>query len=284
MTNERRDLQPEVAAEPSRIEARHDTRDPVRFDVLGVPVSAIDLDDAVETIERWVREDRRTYVCVTGAHGVIACRDDAELRAIHEEAGLVTPDGMPLVWLAHRAGFADVDRVYGPDLMRTLVSRAKENHLRHFFYGGAEGVAEGLRDRLVERHPDLTVVGTHTPPFRPLSPKEEDDIIGEINEARPDVVWVGLSTPKQERWMRAVRGRLDAPVLVGVGAAFDFLSGRTRQAPPHLQRMGLEWLYRALTEPRRLGARYAQVVPRFVGLVAVETIHNVHRKYPQVQR
>lgn len=243
-----------------------------RFDVLGVPVSALDLPRAVTIIEDWVQREARTFVCITGVHGVIECRDDPELLAIHRRAGMVTTDGMPLVWWAHRTGLADVGRVYGPDLMRSLCSRAQENGFRHFFYGGGGGVAEALRRTLVDQNPYLRVVGTFEPPFRPLNEEESARVVEMINLAMPDIVWVGLSTPKQECWMNEYRDRLDAPVLIGVGAAFDFLAGRQRQAPVVIQRSGFEWLYRLVHEPRRLWKRYSRIVPRFVLLAVRQSL------------
>lgn len=238
---------------------------PDRFDVLGVPISAVNLDEAVETIERWTRDgSTRTYVCITGVHGVIECGNDAELLGIHRRAGLVTPDGMPLVWCAWSQGLSNVTRVYGPDLMRRICARAPQNRIRHFYYGGAPEVAQDLAHKLQQGQPELIVAGTYTPPFRPLTPQEDAAIVAIINQAKPDILWVGLSTPKQERWMHAHRDLLDVPVMIGVGAAFDFLSGRKRQAPRWMQRSGLEWLFRMVTEPQRLARRYAQIVPTFM--------------------
>ena len=239
------------------------------FDVLGVPVSEIDLPAAIATIEDWAKSDIRTYVCVTGAHGILECRNDRTLLSAHKNAGMVTPDGMPLVWTAHALGLKTVGRVYGPDLMRAISERADANRIRHFYYGGAPGVAERLARRLASLSPTLEVVGCYTPPFRPLTPDEDTEVVAMINRLKPDIVWVGLSTPKQERWMQAHLGRIDVPVMIGVGAAFDFLSGTKKQAPRVLQRNGLEWLFRALTEPKRLMARYAKIVPLFVALSAI---------------
>jgi N-acetylglucosaminyldiphosphoundecaprenol N-acetyl-beta-D-mannosaminyltransferase len=232
--------------------------------VLGVGVSAINMRQAVETIGRWIDTGDQHYVCVTGVHGVMESQRDETLRRIHNEAGLVTPDGMPLVWLAHHAGHRDVERVYGPDLMlaccRASVSRAD----RPFFYGGADGVAERMIDRLRQRFHGLHVCGSYTPPFRPLTAAEDDQVVARINAAMPDIVWVGLSTPKQERWMHEHRGRLRASVLIGVGAAFDFHAGTKQQAPNWMQHSGLEWAFRLGCEPRRLGPRYFVNNPLFV--------------------
>jgi N-acetylglucosaminyldiphosphoundecaprenol N-acetyl-beta-D-mannosaminyltransferase len=234
-----------------------------RSDILGVGVSAINLDDAVATIERWIGESSRNYVCITGVHGVMESRHDPRLRRIHNEAGMVTPDGMPLVWLLRLFGMSRTDRVYGPDLMRKMTAVSSLRGYRQFYYGGAEGVADKLKQVLGNAHPRLEIAGALCPPFRELTPEEDQAVIDAINAARPHIVWVGLSTPKQEFWMAKQLGRLEAPVMVGVGAAFDFLAGTKRQAPLWMQRSGLEWLFRLCSEPRRLWRRYAYIVPGF---------------------
>jgi N-acetylglucosaminyldiphosphoundecaprenol N-acetyl-beta-D-mannosaminyltransferase len=236
-----------------------------RCDVLGVGISAVNLDTAVATIGGWIATGAKHYVTVTGVHGVMESQRDGDLKAIHNAAGMVTPDGMPMVWLNWLAGNRDVDRVYGPDLMlRVCAASSEAEGWRHFFYGGGEGVAEQLTARLRERFPTMHVVGAYTPPFRKLTADEEHAVADEINAARPHIVWVGLSTPKQEYWMSRFRHRLDAPVLVGVGAAFDFHAGLKRQAPRLMQRCGLEWLFRLCCEPRRLWKRYLVNNPAFL--------------------
>ena len=240
--------------------------------VLGVGVSAIDMDDAVAAIDRWIVNKTPNYVCITGVHGVMEAQSDPQLRAIHNRAGLVTPDGMPLVWLGRRLGFSRMRRVYGPDLMRTITALSPSRRYRHFFYGGAPGVAEELAAKLRRDHPGLDIAGALCPPFRSLTPDEDADIVDRINAAAPDIVWVGLSTPKQEYWMASHINRLKAPVLIGVGAAFDFLAGAKRQAPPWMQRNGLEWLFRLVTEPRRLWRRYLRIVPGFIFLIGAGTL------------
>lgn len=241
-----------------------------RVDILGVSISAINLEMALEAIEGWIERREPHYVCVTNVHAVMESQRDESLRRIHNQAGLVTPDGMPLVWLSRLKGYCHVDRVYGPDLMLALCERSVARGYRHFFYGGAEGVPERLAEVLRKRFPGLQVAGTYSPPFRPLTPEEDDRIVRMLNEANPDIIWVGLGMPKQERWMAERRARLTAPVLIGVGAAFDFLTGRKPQAPRWMQRAGLEWFFRLLTEPRRLWWRYLYHNPRFVALVMLQ--------------
>lgn len=235
-----------------------------RVDVLGVEVSAIDLPEAVRRIGSWIDAGAREYVCVTGAHGVIESLSDHSLLDIHNRAGMVTPDGMPLVWCGRWAGARGMSRVYGPDLMLAVMEASVDKGWRHFFYGAGPGVAERLADRLSVRFPGLKVAGTHTPPFRDLDEDERREVAEMINSSGGDIVWVGLSTPKQERWMARMRPLLDASVLIGVGAAFDFHVGDLKQAPLWMQRSGLEWAFRLMMEPRRLWRRYFNIVPRFI--------------------
>jgi len=239
-----------------------------RVEILGVRVSAVDLVTATDMIEGWIKRRERRYVCVTGAHGVMEARGNPQLRDIHNAAGLVTPDGMPLVWVARLLGWKVIRRVYGPDLMRRLTGVSARRGYRQFYYGGAPGVAEKLRAALTAANPGLVVCGTFCPPFRPLGAEEDQSVVDTINAARPDILWLGLSTPKQERWMAEHLGRIEASVMIGVGAAFDFLAGVKPQAPVWMQRNGLEWVFRLCCEPRRLWRRYAYIVPSFAGLAA----------------
>ena len=240
------------------------------IDVLGVRVNVLDMERTLDILDRWITEGHREYVCVTGVHGVMESRRDERLQQIHNEAGLVTPDGMPLVWWARSQGWRQARRVYGPDLLLACCERSITTGYRHFFYGGGDGVADLLARRLSRRFSGLCVAGTYTPPFRPLSPEEDEEVVARINEAAPDIVWVGLSTPKQEFWMAEHAGRLEAPVLIGVGAAFDFHAGLKAQAPRWMQQSGLEWLFRLGTEPRRLWKRYLMNNPAFVWLALQE--------------
>ena len=236
-----------------------------RVEVLGVPVTPNTLDGATDEVVRMVDSGVGDFVCITGAHGIILCQDDPDLLDIHRRAAMVTTDGMPLVWAVQRAGFRDASRVYGPDLMLE-VCRRRVGTLRHFLYGSTPDVVEALQRNLEVMVPGLAVVGSHSPPFRPLSGAEMAAERELLRSAQPDIIWIGLSTPKQERWMAANVGHFDGAVLVGVGAAFDFHAGRKRQAPRWMQRAGLEWFFRMLSEPRRLGQRYLAVVPRFLWL------------------
>jgi N-acetylglucosaminyldiphosphoundecaprenol N-acetyl-beta-D-mannosaminyltransferase len=246
-----------------------------RVDVLGVGISAVNMSQAVTQIARWVQQRERHYVCVSGVHGVMECQRDPTLRDIHNSSGLTTPDGMPLVWAGHWAGARHMERVYGPDLMLALCAIASRRGWSSFLYGGAQGVPELLARRLTERFSGLRIAGCWSPPYRPPTVAEDDDVVERINGAAPDLVWVGLGTPKQERWMAAHRNRLTAPVLLGVGAAFDIHAGLLPQAPRAMQRYGLEWAYRLRREPRRLWRRYLRNNPAFVAAIL--------RRPPQLQ-
>jgi N-acetylglucosaminyldiphosphoundecaprenol N-acetyl-beta-D-mannosaminyltransferase len=249
-----------------------------RFNVLGVAISALNLPLATEAVMNALRERRKGYVCLRDVHGVILAQKDAAFRQILNAAFLTTPDGMPLVWLGRRAVGKFVDRVYGPDLMIEIFQATEHTAYRHFLYGGTPGAAEALQTRLQARFPGTTICGTWCPPFRPLNPAEEAEFIALVAERKPDMIWVGLSTPKQERFMAEYLPRLDTTLMFGVGAAFDFHSGRVSQAPRWVQRAGFEWLYRMLSEPRRLGRRYLFTVPLFLWLIAGQLLGL--RKYP----
>lgn len=245
-----------------------------RYNVLGVGVSALTLARATELIVGSRGALRQGYVCLGTAHGLTEARRDLELRRIYNESWLTTPDGMPLVWL----GPHGVERVYGPDLMLAVCDAGRRQGLRHYLCGGVPGVAGELSQKLTARFPGLEIVGTFTPPFRDLTPEEFRALQAEIARLRPDVIWVGLGTPKQERFMARHWRELDAAVLVGVGAAFDFHSGRVRQAPRWIQRSGFEWLFRLCTEPRRLGVRYLTTTPLFAARTLAQRLGL--RKYP----
>jgi N-acetylglucosaminyldiphosphoundecaprenol N-acetyl-beta-D-mannosaminyltransferase len=243
-----------------------------RIDILGVRVSAIDMETALDTVDHWVRRRERRYICVTGVHGIMESQRDARLKDIHNRAGLVTPDGMPLVWISHMMGFKQVARVYGPDLMLAVCKRSGTAGYRHFFFGGAPGVAETLVTVIRKRFPGIRIAGAFSPSFQPLLPDEIERAVRIINAACADIVWVGFGTPKQEQWMDSAVGLVNAPVLIGCGAAFDFLSGTKPQAPRWMQRSGLEWTFRLMTEPRRLWRRYLIGNSKFVWLMFLQAL------------
>ena len=240
-----------------------DTKIP-RANVLGVGVSAINLESALAAIRRALERRTKGYVCVTGVHGVMEAQQDPGFKLILNQAFLVTPDGMPMVWVGRMQRLRNMDRVYGPDLMFLVCDELRTAGVTHFFYGGGPGVAQELKNRMEAKFPGLRIVGTYTPPFRPLEPAEEADLVALVAGLKPDIIWVGLSTPKQERFMAQYGAKLDATLMFGVGAAFDFYTGRVRQAPRWIQRSGLEWFFRLCCEPRRLWRRYLSNNPRFV--------------------
>lgn len=241
-----------------------------RVNVLGVGVSAIDMGEAVRRCERMLDQRQKGYVCVTGVHGIMEAQRDANFRDILNRSFLCTPDGMPTVWIGRLRGHAGMGRVYGPDFMLQMCRRSVEPGYRYFLYGGGSGTVERLRERLERMVPGIQIVGVYTPPFRSLSEAEEDELITTIAQAKPDVVWVGLSTPKQERFMASMVHRLDTRLMVGVGAAFDIHAGLRRDAPAWMKTCGLQWLHRLLQEPHRLWRRYLSNNPRFVWQIALQ--------------
>lgn len=243
-----------------------------RLDVLGVPVTASNIATAIEEIDRWIREGCHSYATLTGVHGIMESVRNEQTRCAHNAAGLVLPDGMPLVWLLWQGGFAFADRVCGPDLMLALFNHSEQSGYRHFLYGAMPRTIERLKGNLERKFPAAKIVGAHAPPFRAAGAAEDEAVIEAINACAPDIVWVGLSTPKQELWMAGHRHRLMAPALIGVGAAFDFHAGLVRRAPWLVQRMGLEWAFRLTMDPRRLTGRYLRNNPAFLALLAAEKL------------
>ncbi len=235
-----------------------------RANVLGVGVSAINMDDAIRLSDSLIRADGRGYVCVTGVHGVIEAQSDQAFRDILNRSFMTTPDGMPMVWVGRLQGHSQMRRVYGPDYMLDLCCFSVQQGYRHFLYGGSPGVAERLAVELTRRFPGLQVVGTYTPPFRPLNSSEDAELCALVTETKPDVFWVGLSTPKQERFMAQYLDKLDVKMMVGVGAAFDIHTGGIKDAPAWMKHSGLQWLHRLAQEPRRLWKRYLINNPKFI--------------------
>jgi N-acetylglucosaminyldiphosphoundecaprenol N-acetyl-beta-D-mannosaminyltransferase len=242
-----------------------------RVNVLGVGVSAINMDQALAQIDQWVSAYEPGYVCICTVHGVMDCQRFDDLKQIFNSAGMVTPDGMPLVWLA-RAEHPHVSRVYGPDLMLAEFARSPSNGRRHYLYGGMNGTGERLAGAMRARFPGIEIVGVLEPPFASLDELVSQDTAAAINAAHPDVVWVGIGSPKQERWVARMRPLLAAPVLIPVGAAFDFHSGAVHQAPRWMMRSGFEWLFRLMTDPRRLWRRYLIDNPWFVWALALQRL------------
>jgi N-acetylglucosaminyldiphosphoundecaprenol N-acetyl-beta-D-mannosaminyltransferase len=251
-----------------------------RVNVLGVGISVLNLPSALTVIAEAIGLRRKGYICVTGVHGVMEAQSDPAFKAILNNAMLCTPDGIPMVWAGRLNGFSEMDRVYGPDLLLLVCDWSKKSGCRHFFYGGADGVAELLAEKLKTKFPGLDVAGTFTPPFRPLTAREETKFQEQVRNLRPDIIWVGLSTPKQEKFMAEYLSRLDTTLMIGIGAAFDFHSGRVRQAPRWMQRSGLEWFFRLCQEPRRLARRYLRNNPLFLMKFSSQLLRLT--KYPPV--
>tara|TARA_B100000927_G_scaffold218205_1_gene178359 strand:- start:2445 stop:3305 length:861 start_codon:yes stop_codon:yes gene_type:complete len=246
-----------------------------RVNVLGVGISPVNLDTAEDLIFNAIDSGQQGYVGVTGVHGVSEAQNDSKFKDILNNTFINTPDGMPMVWYARLYGFEKVSRVYGPDLMLNICARSVDRKVKHFFYGGGEGVADLLKEKLEKKFPGIEIVGTYTPPFRPLTNDEEIEVRNLINISGAHCVWVGLSTPKQEKFMSGFLNRFGAnesgdsslkgpKVFFGVGAAFDFHAGLIPQAPNWMQQSGLEWLYRLYKEPKRLWKRYLKNNPLFL--------------------
>src|ERR1700761_7363061 len=255
-------MRPEGSIEP---ELTPPVTPPDAVDVLGVPLGLTDYDGALDWIDNMVQARQQGYVCVCNVHAVMASAEDPQLRAALLGSSLNVPDGQPLVWALNLLGQSLEDRVYGPELMARACARAMDSGQRMYLYGGRnQGALVQLALNLRQRYPGVRIVGGYSPPHRPLTEAERRSTIDEINAVKPDVVWVGIGVPKQEKWMLDVRAEVRAPVLVGVGAAFDFHAGLVPQAPPFMQEAGLEWAYRLAHEPRRLWRRYTRYNPRFV--------------------
>jgi N-acetylglucosaminyldiphosphoundecaprenol N-acetyl-beta-D-mannosaminyltransferase len=250
---------------------------PSTVPVLGVPLALTDYHRMLEWIENMVAAPKRGYVCVANVHTVTSSGEDPELRAALLDSSINVPDGQPLVWAMNALGHSLGDRVYGPELMSRACARASSSGHRFYLYGGRnQGALVQLALNLRQRHPGVRIVGGYSPPHRPLSPEERRAVADEINRSGADVVWVGIGVPKQEKWMAEMRPHLEAPVLIGVGAAFDFHAGLVPQAPNWMQDAGLEWAYRLAHEPRRLWRRYLRYNPRFLGGFARQLVN--HRR------
>jgi N-acetylglucosaminyldiphosphoundecaprenol N-acetyl-beta-D-mannosaminyltransferase len=260
------------SVEQGRINSRvNHSRELVQRRIIGMRVDATSYEDAADRICSWARSGESRYVCAAAVNNVIEARDHVDFRRIMNEADLVTPDGRPLVWGLRLLGVPHASQVAGTHLTGVLCARAADEGVPVGFLGGTPEVLDALVINLHDLFPQLRVVYRHSPPFRPLDPAEEEATVEEIALSGARILFVGLGAPKQEHWMARHRGRVDA-VMVGVGAAFDFLSGQKNRAPTWVQRLAMEWLYRLLQEPRRLWKRYLLGNPRFIALLALQLV------------
>lgn len=250
-------------------------------DVLGVPVHPLDMESAMARVRGELDKRRSGYVCLIGVHGIMEAQRDASLAQVYAHATLMVPDGTPTVWVGHMQGFRDMQRVAGPDLMLAILGHKQFAKCRHFLFGGKKGVAEELRERLTGRFPWVRIVGTYTPPFRELTLSEEESLAARIQELKPDMIWVGISPPKQERFMMRFLPRLESTLMFGVGAAFDFHVGRIKDSPQWVKRGGLQWFHRMIQDPRRLFWRYLRNNSAFLWHITLQLTGL--RTYPQAK-
>jgi N-acetylglucosaminyldiphosphoundecaprenol N-acetyl-beta-D-mannosaminyltransferase len=248
-----------------------------RENILGVGLSPISMSQTLHTMKTWIENGKKHYICVTPVHSIMDCYQDESLKVIFNKSGLTTPDGMPLVWILRWKGHKNVDRVYGPSLMLEACEQFQPQGYRHFFFGSTPEVQHKLISNLHARLPNLEIAGHYAPPYENQTPDDHERSIERINHAQPTILWVALGAPQQERWMAEHIGKITAPVMIGVGAAFDFISGHKKQAPPWMRRSGTEWLFRLVQEPNRLWPRY-RLYPRFVFLITLQLLGL--RKFP----
>lgn len=241
-----------------------------KFVILQVQISAIDMNDACLLVEEAISKREKKYICVCPVSTIMECKRDEKVLISVNEADLATPDGMVVVWIGRMLGHSNIKRVYGPELMQAVCANSKNKGYKHYLYGSSAGVLNKLKASLAGKYPGLNICGIYSPPFRKLTQEEDENIVREINSSCPDIIWVGLGSPKQDLWMYEHRQRINAPVMIGVGAAFDFLAGIKPQAPTWIRNNGFEWLFRLVTEPKRLWRRYLINGSLFIYYVGVE--------------
>lgn len=244
-----------------------------KFDILNVRISAIDMDDACSLIEDRIVSRQKGYVCVCPVSVIMECRKDGRVLKSVNCADLATPDGMPVVWIGKSKGYKNIRRVYGPDLMDRMCDISGKKGYKNYLYGSSEDVLERLSKRLTGIYPSLIISGSYSPPYRKLTKEEDNKIIENINKTNSDLLWVGLGSPKQDLWMYEHREKINTPMMLGVGAAFDFLAGTKPQAPVWMRNIGFEWLFRLITEPKRLWRRYIIDSSLFIWHLFIELIN-----------
>ena len=238
-----------------------------KCNIIGLDILVTNMSKTVELIEKNIEELRGKYICVGNVHTTVMAHDDAHYHTVQSEAAFVLPDGKPLSVYSRKHGFADAQRVTGPDLMLEFFKR--DNGLRHYFYGSTEETLVMLREKLMEQYPNLKIAGMVSPPFHELSEAEDAEEVRKINESGADIIWVGLGAPKQENWMYEHKDKVQG-VMIGVGAGFDYHAGNIKRAPKWMQKMSLEWLYRLLQDPKRLFKRYLVTNTRYLYLIKKE--------------
>lgn len=241
--------------------------------ILGVNINVITMRETKEYICSNLEALKGQYICVSNVHTTVMAHDDEVYRNVQNSAALRLPDGRPLSVAEAKRGFKEAKRVTGPDLMGELFAESADNRLRHFFYGSTEDTLKQLELKLKEKYPDIIIAGMYSPPFGTVSAEDDDEHIKMINDARPDIVWVGLGAPKQERWMYYHMNRINA-LMIGVGAGFDYYAGNIKRAPLWMQKCSLEWLYRLMQDPKRLAKRYMSTNLRFIALISKENKNN----------
>jgi N-acetylglucosaminyldiphosphoundecaprenol N-acetyl-beta-D-mannosaminyltransferase len=252
---------------------------PGYYNLLGVNVSTTTFEAGRDRVLAAPRNGAKLSVHYVSVNTIVEANRQPDLKELLNRGDLVAPDGMPLVWIGRRRGH-QMTRTYGPDSMLAIIDRGREHGYTHYFYGGGPGVPELLKERLESLYPGIKVVGMYSPPFRALTPEEDEAVVRRINDADPDFVWIGLGSPKQDRWVADHRDRLNAAAVLAVGAAFDYNAGLLRKAPPWMARNGLQWLFRLVTEPRRLWKRYTVSNARFIWLLAQDTAKPLVSRLP----
>ena len=244
-----------------------------QVNILGVGIHAIDMAMALDVIETAINRKNKGYVCAANVHVVMEAQDSAEFKQLLNSSLMTVPDGRPLVWLGRLWGVRSISQVGGPEMLDELCDLSRRKGYTHYFYGGAPGVAEQLREIMIARYPGLRVVGAYSPPFRQLTSDEERQLSGSFASLKPDITWIGLGAPKQEKFMANYLDLLDTTVMIGVGAAFDMNTGRIKDAPRWAKKCGAAWLFRLVQDPQRLWKRYLKTNPSFLWNAFLQTLH-----------
>lgn len=231
--------------------------------ILGVNIAAINMEWLLTFTQDHIDDLSGEYMCVSNVHTTVMSYDDEEYREIQNGGIMAIPDGGPLSSVGRKRGFPNMERTTGPGYMEEIFKITSEKGYRHYFYGSTEDTLKTMKEKLIEKYPGIQIVGTYSPPFRPMTDEEDEAITNSINETQPDFVWVGLGAPKQEKWMAAHKGKIDG-FMVGVGAGFDYFAENISRAPQWMQKTNLEWFYRLIQDPKRLFKRYLYTNTKFI--------------------